>query len=170
VPPYVASIAAASPSSASLWAGYGALAFNSGAVGGYVAFGFLADSWGRRKTTLLYYAGALVFTVALFAKSGDRSSLLVRAGLLGWFAAGQFTWMPAWLPELLPTRVRATGSAFVFNGPRFVAWIGPLVAGTLIVVLGGFRHAALACGSVYLLGLAAAPFLPETRGRPLPDG
>jgi hypothetical protein len=34
--------------------------------------------------------------------------------------------MSAWLPELFPTRVRATATAFVFNAPRLISWTGPL--------------------------------------------
>ena len=49
----------------------------------------------------------------------------------GVFSTGQYTWMPVWLPELYPTRMRATAMAFVFNGPRFIACFGPLVAGTM---------------------------------------
>jgi len=59
--------------------------------------------------------------------------------------------------------------AFVFNAPRFVAWVFPIVAGTLIQAFGGISRAAMTLGSVYLLGLVLPWFLPETKGRPLPD-
>jgi hypothetical protein len=42
------------------------------------------------------------------------------------------------------------------------------MAGTMIVYFGGFGYAATIVASIYILGLAAAPFLPETRGKPLP--
>ena len=74
-----------------------------------------------------------------------------------------------WLPELFPTRVRATATAFVFNTPRLIAWTGPLISGWLIANFGGFSTAAVAIACVYILSLAAAPFLPETRGKPLPE-
>jgi hypothetical protein len=41
--------------------------------------------------------------------------------------------MPVWLPELYPTRSRAIGTAFALNAPRFIAFLGPLFAGALIV-------------------------------------
>ena len=63
----------------------------------------------------------------------------------------------------------ATGMAFVFNAPRFISCMGPLIAGTLIVSLGGYGKAATIIGLFYVLGLIAAPFLPETRGQPLPE-
>jgi len=65
--------------------------------------------------------------------------------------------------------MRATAAAFCFNAPRLISWIGPLVAGSLIVSLGGYGRASTIVGLFYLLGLAAAPFLPETKGKPLPE-
>jgi hypothetical protein len=59
--------------------------------------------------------------------------------------------------------------AFVFNPPRLIAAMGPLVAGALIVMLGGMGVAAAIVGSFYALGLVMTPFLPETRGTTLPD-
>jgi hypothetical protein len=118
---------------------------------------------------MLYFVGAFVWVPVLFLWTQDLTLLLVEAAALGWFASGQYTWMAAWLPELLPTRIRATGAGFVFNAPRFIAWVGPLISGTLIATFGGFSQAAMAIGAVYILGLVAAVFLPETKGEPLPS-
>ena len=94
--------------------------------------------------------------------------LLVLLFVNGVFTMGQYAWMAVWLPELYPTSVRATGIALVFNASRFLACFGPLVAGSLIVALGGFGATATTVGCIYLVGLAVVWFLPETRGRPLP--
>src|SRR5216683_4092229 len=75
---------------------------------------------------------------------------------------------PVWLPELFPTRMRGTAVAFCFNAPRFISCLGPLIAGTLIAYFGGFGPAATIVGMFFLLGVVAAPFLPETKGKPLP--
>jgi len=168
VPPYIASVAANAGLPGPQWAGFGGMAYNAGALGGYIAFGFLADIWGRRPTTMLYFVGAFALVPVLFLWTQDLTPLLVAAAALGWFATGQYTWMAAWLPELFPTRIRATGAGFVFNAPRFIAWVGPLISGTLIATFGGFSQAAIAIGAVYFLGLVAALFLPETNGKPLP--
>jgi MFS family permease len=95
--------------------------------------------------------------------------VLVLCAVNAFFTNGQYTWMPVWLPEVYPTRIRATAISFVFNAPRFVAFLGPLFAGTLIVRLGGYGIAATVVGTIYVLGLVAAPFFPETRGKPLPE-
>ncbi|MGH6983279.1 MAG: MFS transporter, partial [Stellaceae bacterium] len=87
----------------------------------------------------------------------------------GFFTLGQYSWMPVWLPELFPTSVRATGVAFAFNAPRFIAFIGPMIAGTLIADFGGYGNMAVAFSFAYVVGFVATLFLPETRGKPLPD-
>jgi hypothetical protein len=56
----------------------------------------------------------------------------------------------------------------VFNAPRLISWTGPLISGWLIANFGGFSQAAVVIATVYILGLVAA-FLPETRGKPLPE-
>jgi MFS family permease len=169
VPPFIAAVAANAALPGPRWAGFAGMAFTAGGVGGNIMFGFLADIWGRKPTTMLYFVGAFVWVPVLFLWTQDLTLLLVEAAALGWFASGQYTWMAAWLPELLPTRIRATGAGFVFNAPRFIAWVGPLISGTLIATFGGFGQAAMAIGAVYILGLVAAVFLPETKGEPLPS-
>jgi hypothetical protein len=77
--------------------------------------------------------------------------------------------MSSWLPELFPTRMRATGAGFIFNASRVPAALGVLVAGALITAFGGYANAATAIAAIYVLGIAAAPFLPETVGKSLPS-
>ncbi len=168
VPPYVGSVAAKAGLPAQQWASYAGMAYNFGGIVGYASFGFFADSFGRKPVTMLCFAMALVLTPVLFLWTQDLTLLLVVAAINGVFSLGQYSWMPVWLPELFPTRMRATGIAFAFNAPRFIAFLGPLLAGTLIVSFGGFGYAATIVATIYILGLLAAPFLPETRGRPLP--
>jgi MFS family permease len=168
VPPYIGSVAAGRGLTAAEWASYAGMAYTAGSVVGYVSFGFLADAYGRKPTTVVYMALALVLTPLLFLWTRELSLLLLLAFLNAIFSNGQYSWMPAWLPELYPTRMRATAIAFAFNAPRFIAFLGPIMAGTLIVYFGGFGYAATIISVVYVVGIAAAFMLPETRGRPLP--
>ncbi|MGF6775400.1 MFS transporter [Paraburkholderia sp. GAS334] len=169
VPPYIGSVAAQAGLSAPAWASFAGMAYNVGAIAGYIGLGFLADTYGRKRVTFLFFAMAFVLTPVLFMWTHDVVLLLAVACVTGFFSLGQYTWMPTWLPELYPTRVRGTAIAFCFNVPRFLAWSGPLVAGTLIARFGGYGHAAVTVGFIYLVGLALAPLLPETRGKPLPE-
>jgi len=169
LPPYAASLAAKANLPQQQWSAYAGMAYNFGGVLGYICLGFLADWIGRRPTAMLYFVMAFAMTPILYLWTQDLNLLLVAAGINAFFTLGQFSWMPVWLPELFPTRSRGTGIAFVFNAPRFIAFLGPLFAGTLIVQFGGFGKAAMIFACIYFLGFVAAPFLPETKGQPLPE-
>lgn len=169
VPPFIGSTAAKAGMVGPQWASYAGMAYTAGAIAGYVSFGFLADAFGRRRVTMTFFVLALVLTPILFLWTQDLTLLLILACINAFFSNGQYSWMPVWLPELYPTRMRATAMAFAFNAPRFIAFLGPLVAGTLIVQFGGFGQAATILALIYIVGIAAAPFLPETRGQALPE-
>jgi MFS family permease len=124
--------------------------------------------FGRKPVTIVYMVLALVLTPVLFLSTHDLTTLLVLAFINAVFTNGQYTWMPVWLPEIYPTRMRATAMAFAFNAPRFIAFLGPLFAGQMILYFGGFGYAATIVSSIYVVGLIAVWFLPETRGKPLP--
>jgi MFS family permease len=168
VPPYVGSVAAKAGLQAQQWASYAGMAYNVGAIAGYASLGFLADRFGRKPVVMIFFALAFAMTPVLFLWTQDLTLLLVAAAVNAFFTLGQYSWMPVWLPELFPTRSRATGLAFAFNAPRFIAFLGPLYAGFLITQFGGFSHAAMTIACIYALGFIAVPFLPETNGKPLP--
>ena len=121
-----------------------------------------------KPITLLFMALSLILTPVLFYWTTDLRMLLVVAALLGCFSSGQFTWTSTWLPELYPTRMRATGAGFIFNAARIPAAFGVLIAGGLIAKFGGYGNAAMIIALIYVLGFICAPLLPETRGKPLP--
>ncbi|HJP77733.1 MAG TPA: MFS transporter [Pseudonocardiaceae bacterium] len=169
VPAYVGQFAAHTGRSAVSWASWAGMIYNAGAIAGYIAFGFLADRFGRKPAVLLYFAASLVLTPVLFLWTHNLGLIVVVLVVNGFFTLGQYSWMPVWLPEFYPTHLRATGTAFVFNAARFIAFLGPLTAGAIISQLGGYGIAATAVGGIYLLGLIVAPFCPETKGRELPE-
>ena len=171
IPTYVGSVAAKAGLSAAYWSGLAGFVSTASGVVGYICLGFLADAIGRKPTAMLFYFMCLVLTpvVYLWAQHENIYVLLFLVGVFGAFTIGIWAWAPIWLPELYPTHMRATAISFVFNAPRFISCIGPLIAGTLIVGLGGYGWAATYVGLFFLLGVLAAPFLPETRGQPLPE-
>jgi MFS family permease len=169
VPPFVGSIAARSGLAAAPWASYAGMAYTIGSITGYIAFGFLADALGRKPVTIAFFVLALLLTPVLFFATTSLAWLLILACVNAIFSNGQYTWMPVWLPELYPTRMRATALAFAFNAPRFIAFLGPFLAGTMIVAFGGYGQAVMVLASVYIIGIVVAFWLPETRGRALPE-
>ena len=170
VPSYVGSVATAAGLPAQRWAALAGLVQNLGALIGFASFGFLADAFGRKPTTILFYLMCLILTPIVYLWVQDIHVLLFALVVYGFFIQGVFSWTPIWLPELFPTRMRATAAGFIFNAPRLISAIAPLIAGTLIVSLGGYGKAATIIGLFYILGLIAVPFLPETKGKPLPEG
>jgi len=169
VPPYIGSVAASVGLSSTQWASFTGLTYNAGAIAGYVSLGFLADAFGRRPVTLAYFACSLLATPLLFLWTHELHLLVMVSAIVGFFGSGQLTWLSTWLPELYPTRMRATALGFIFNAPRLIAAGGTLMAGRLIVRFGGYGNAAMIVATIYLLGLAVGPFLPETRGKSLPE-
>jgi MFS family permease len=168
VPPFVAAAAGKAGLPAQTWASYAAMSYNAAAIAGYVGLGFLADRFGRKPIVMIFFAASFVLTPALYMWTSDPHLLVLIAAINGFFTLGQYSWMAVWLPELFPTRMRATGMAFAFNAPRFIAFMGPLFAGMLIAQFGGFSKMAVTFSFIYILGFVVVPFLPETKGKPLP--
>ena len=169
IPFYAGQIASKAGGNAQRWGALAGLYYNLGGILGFLVFGVLADTWGRKPTMVLYYAGAIVLVLVLFRAVQDPSTFLAVAAVNGFFTVGQFAWMPVYLPELFPTAVRGSAISLVFDVTRYLAAAGPLLAGWLIVNLGGVSAAASIIGLVYILGVIVTPFAaPETKGRPLP--
>jgi len=153
-------------------ASWGALAvvlYNVGAILGYLSSGFIADALGRRWLVAIIFVGSLVMTPITYLWWGGIETFLVVALINGAFTLGGFAWFAIYLPELFGSTVRSTATGFVFNVTRLIAWVGPIVSGSLIASAGGVSRAALYMGSAYLLGIVMLPFLHETKGEPLPD-
>ena len=81
-----------------------------------------------------------------------------------------YGWLPLYLPELFPTRIRATGQGLSFNGGRILAAAGTLCLGQFFALFGNdYGRAMGTVALIYLVGMVLIWFAPETRGKPLPD-
>ena len=148
---------------------YATIMLNAGALVGYLSFGPLADRFGRRPVFALMCIGSLIMLPVTFLTPRSYEQVLLLLPLLGFFNNGIFSGFPIYLPELYPTRLRATGAGFCFNVGRVLASAGPFLTGFLVTALGGFGRAASAIALIYFVGLAILPFAPETKGQPLPE-
>jgi MFS family permease len=148
---------------------YAMMALNAGAIWGYLGFGPLAERLGRRPVFALMCLGSLIMLPVTFLVPRDYPQLLLLLPVLGFFNNGIFSGFPIYLPELYPTRLRATGAGFCFNAGRVLASAGPLVTGSLVAMFGTVGRAVSAIALIYVVGLLVLLVAPETRGRPLPD-
>jgi MFS family permease len=142
-----------------------------GAAVGCIVGAVLGGRYGRRPV----YAGlcvlSLVVLLGLFRLNDHFGWQLVAwAGLTGAITAAFYGWLPLYLPELFPTRVRATGQGFGYNFGRILAAVGALQTGNLLALFGDdYAKACSIAAGVYFVGLLLIAFAPETKGKPLPE-
>jgi MFS family permease len=141
-----------------------------GAYFGYLSFGFIADRLGRRPTFALFLvtAAALVPIYGQLARS--PAVLMLLGPILGFVGHGYFSLFGAFLAELFPTAVRATGQGLTYNLGRGLGALAPYTIGALATVPNVGIGSALALTSAFFLMGAVLLFaLPDTSGKPLED-
>jgi MFS family permease len=144
---------------------YATMSLNSGAIVGYLIFAPLAEWLGRRGAFLVMLVGSAIALPATFLLPSSYSTAIVLLPALGFFSNGLFSGFPIYLPEIFPTRIRATGAGFCFNAGRVLAAAGPLLTGILVAYLGTFARAASSMALIYLLGTITLLFARETKGK-----
>jgi hypothetical protein len=98
------------------------------------------------------------------------AAFLVLVTLVGATTAAFYGWLPLYLPELFPTRVRATGQGLCYNSGRILAAVGALTQGQLVAsYAGNYARAGATLTLIYLTGLALIWLAPETKDQPLPE-
>lgn len=177
-------------SSAASYKGINSIIQNTGAFFGMLAFSFLAQKAGRKPAFMVFFLGALLATNGYFIYFNGVKDLWM-SGVMGFFQLALFAGFAIYLPELFPTRLRSTGTSFCYNVGRFIAATGPFSFGilqkwlgdTAIAKLGetadavaksdarlaAFREATSWVSLIFILGMIVVLFLPETKGRPMPE-
>ena len=139
-------------------------------VGSLLA-GLIAVTLGRRRTYLIAAVAAFVSAqIAFWFTSPHDQAFFVLAAVLGIFNGIFFGWLPFFLPELFPTRIRATGTGVSFNYGRILTALSIFGTG---YILGSFNHDYAAIGRitsfVFLLGVVAIYFAPDTSKRDMAE-
>jgi MFS family permease len=137
---------------------------------GLLSFGPLCARFGRKPTFLWMQGAALLITPALCYGPRTYGQMLCLLPVFGFFTLSIHAGYAIYFPELFPTRLRATGTGFCFNGGRILA--APLLwfSGWLKALPGmDLRLAVTLLGLLFAFGMAIVPFLPETKDQPLPE-
>lgn len=164
-----------------IWAGITSLAINIGAFCGMSGFSWLASKIGRKPAFAITIVAAAGSVALVFMGMKTRTDIIWMNFLMGVCMLALFGGYAVYLPELFPTRLRATGTSFCYNVGRFIAASGPLMLGLLTTQVFAYageggahpdrpsRYAGLAMCSIFAMGLLVLPFLPETKDKPLPE-
>jgi MFS family permease len=155
------------------WVKFATNVFNLGGLIGTLLTIPFAKRMGRKPMYMVYFllSGlSLMLTFGLNLPPHDRLYGYFFIGLTVFGVFGSFTY---YLPELFPTRLRATGSGFCYNSGRIVAAIGPFVVGSVSALGADALATAMQMlfwvGAVPLAGLLLMPWVIETRHRVLAD-
>ena len=152
------------------WSSWAELVYTTGAIVAYLISGFVIDAIGRRPFLFLSYVGCILMVPVTYFWMHTPESILGSSFFNGFFTLGcAYTWMAIYPSELFTSSVRSTAASFIFNATRLIAWIFPIIAGAMIQVFGGIPHTAMTLASIYVFGLIVPWFLPETKGKPLPE-
>jgi len=147
--------------------------FNAGGLIGTLLTVPLAKWWGRRPMFGVYFAASALAIALSFGLEMSGLARLYCAFPIGVTVFGVFGSFTYYLPELFPTRLRATGAGFCYNAGRVVAAAGPFAVGAIAAQ--GADALTSALEVLFWVALAPAagllflPFIVETRDRALAD-
>lgn len=153
----------------------GMLFFDVGAFLGIFAFTYIAAFFSRRLAFLLTFIMCLVVTIFVFWTLDSPTDAYWMLPFLGFAQLAVFGGYSIYFPELYPTRMRGTGVGFCYNTVRYLLAPFPalmMLLTSVFIEMGSaepIRTAAVIMSSVYVLGMVALIWAPETKGKPLPE-
>ena len=155
--------------------GLGTAFQDTGALLGMAGFTVAAAVVGRRKAFAGAFVLCVITTVFVFNHLRSGADAYWMLPLMGFAQLSVFAGYSIYFPELFPTRLRGTGVGFCYNTVRYLAAAFPplLVSLNLLLQRHGvgdpFRKSATLLSAVFLVGLVALLWAPETKDRPLPE-
>ncbi len=139
-----------------------------GGIIGLFSFGPLCARFGRKRAFIWMQIAAFLITPVVCYLPQTYGQLLCLLPIFGFLTLGMHAGYAIYFPELFPTRLRATGAGFCFNVGRVVAASMLFFSGWLKGQM-DLRLALSLLALLFLLGVVVMLFLPETKGRPLPE-
>lgn len=147
---------------------FGTLLQDIGALVGMFVFTFVAARFNRRTAFFLAFLFCLVSVGYVFYGLKNEADVYWMLPVMGFATLSVFAGYSIYFPELFPTRLRGTGVGFCYNTVRYLAAPFPLLLGWLSIHF-PFRSVAVGMSLIYLLGMVALIWAPETKGQPLPE-
>jgi len=141
----------------------------AGAGLGMLCFGPLAERLGRKWAFAVMHLGALVIVPLTCYWPQTYGQMLLILPLFGFFTVGIHAGYAVYFPELFPDHLRATGTGICFNGGRLLSAAFLVLSAQLKSSDVDLRLAVSLLSLLFLCGLVILCFLPETKGRPLPE-
>lgn len=148
--------------------GVGTALQDVGAFLGMVTFTLVASFLSRRAAFLGAFALCMVTTMFVFNSLNSASDAYWMLPMMGFAQLAVFAGYSIYFPELFPTRMRGTGVGFCYNTVRYLAAPAPILLGYLSTML-SFRSAAMIMAVIYVVGMVALIWAPETKDQPLPE-
>ncbi|MFD0894893.1 MFS transporter [Luteolibacter ambystomatis] len=155
------------------------LAFLLNMLGGAVGmsvFTWMCGVLGRRKSFVIGFSAALVVTALVYKNVTTPTQAMWMMPLMGAVQLGPLAGFSIYLPELFPSRLRSTGISFCYNLGRFAAAAGSLFSARLATdvfaksgVPDNLRYSAITMCAIFIVGIVAVIWAPETKGQPLPE-
>lgn len=139
-----------------------------GAFIGMMTFTFVAAFLSRRIAFLGALTLSMIATMFVFSSLASANDAYWMLPLMGFAQMSVFAGYSIYFPELFPTRLRGTGVGFCYNTVRYLAAPAPILLAYLATTL-SFRTAAVMMSSIYVVGMIALIWAPETKGEPLPE-
>ena len=140
-----------------------------GATLGGLTGGYVGQLLGRRWSYAVISLSACGMNLILYGLLKPLEPLFLPCVFVqGIISTMFFGWLPLYLPEIFPTRVRAAGTGISYNSGRFLTAGGVMAAGLLIQMFDGeYARVGAVTGLVYALGVLVIWLAPETRGKDL---
>lgn len=137
-----------------------------GAALGFIIFGYVADTLGRKKTFILFFFCSAV-AVPLYTQISSPTVLLVFGPVVAFFGTGFYSGFAPTFAELFPTAIRATAQGFIYNASRAFSALTPAIIGFTAATFGLSGAMGFTAGFFLLAGIIVWAFLPETKGATL---
>jgi MFS family permease len=148
--------------------GWGTAFQDVGSFLGMLTFTLVAAFLSRRLAFLGALLLSMFVTMFVFHSLNSATDAYWMLPMMGFAQLAVFAGYSIYFPELFPTRLRGTGVGFCYNTVRYLAAPGPILFGYLATLM-TFRSAAVLMSTVYLVGVVALIWAPETQGKPLPE-